>query len=47
MRGHIRPFRDFEYKGDFFYDLGDIDRNLGSIKLKIPPLREKLIRKLT
>ena len=46
MRGHIRPHKDFEHRGDFD-DLRDIDRNLGSIKLKIPPLREKLIRKLT
>jgi len=31
-RGHIRPHRDFEHRGDFD-DLGDIDRNLGSITL--------------
>jgi hypothetical protein len=30
--GHIRPHRDFEHTGDFD-DLGDIYRNLGSIKL--------------
>jgi hypothetical protein len=30
-RGYIRPHRDFEYRGDF-NDLGDIDRNLGTIK---------------
>jgi hypothetical protein len=30
-RGHIRPHRNFEHRGDFD-DLGDIDRNLGSIK---------------
>ena len=29
-RGHIRPHRDFEYRGDFD-DLGDVDRNLGNI----------------
>jgi len=23
-RGHIRPYRDFEYRGDFD-DLGDVD----------------------
>jgi len=39
-RGHIRPHRDFEHKGDFD-DLGDIDRNLGSIKLKIPAFKGK------
>jgi len=39
-RGHIRPHRDFEHRGDF-YDLGDIDRNLGSIKLKIPAFKGK------
>jgi len=39
-RGHIRPHRDFEHKGDFD-DLGDIDRNLGSIKLKIPTFKGK------
>jgi len=45
-RGHIRPHRDFEHRGDFD-DLGDIDRNLGSIKLKILAFkREKLIQKL-
>jgi hypothetical protein len=33
-RGHIRPHRDFD-------DLGDIDRNLGSIKLKIPAFKGK------
>ena len=39
-RGHIRPHRDFEYRGDFD-DLGDVDRNLGSIKLKIPAFKGK------
>jgi hypothetical protein len=34
MRGHIRPHRDFEYRKDFD-DLGDVDQNLDSIKLKI------------
>jgi len=33
-KGHIRPHRDFD-------DLGDIDRNLGSIKLKIPTFKGK------
>jgi len=33
MSGHIRSHRDFD-------DLGDIDRNLGSIKLKIPAFKE-------
>jgi hypothetical protein len=40
MRGHIRPHKDFEHRGDFD-DLGDIDRNLGSIKLKIPTFKGK------
>ena len=40
MRGYIRPHRDFEYKG-YFDDLGDVDRNLGSIKLKIPAFKGK------
>jgi hypothetical protein len=44
-RGHIRPHRDFEHRGDFD-DLGDINRNLGSIKLKILAFKGKLIRKL-
>jgi hypothetical protein len=39
-RGHIRPHRDFEHIGDFD-DLRDIDRNLGSIKLKIPAFKGK------
>jgi len=39
-RGHIRPHRDFEHIGDFD-DLGDIDRNLGSVKLKIPAFKGK------
>ena len=39
-RGHIRPYRDFEYKGDFD-DLGEVNRNLGSIKLKIPAFKGK------
>jgi hypothetical protein len=39
-RGHIRPHRDFEYRGNFD-DLGDVDRNLGSIKLKIPAFKGK------
>ena len=39
-RGHIRQHRDFEHRGDFD-DLGDIDRNLGSIKLKIPAFKGK------
>ena len=39
-RGHIRPHRDFEHRGDFD-DLGDIDRNLGSIKLKISAFKGK------
>ena len=38
--GHIRPHKDFEHRGDFD-DLGDIDRNLGSIKLKIPAFKGK------
>jgi hypothetical protein len=41
MRGYIRPHRDFEYKG-YFDDLGDVDRNLGSIKLKIPAFKGKI-----
>jgi len=46
-RGYIRPYRDFEYRGNFD-DLGDVDQNIGSIKLKKPPpLREKLTWKLT
>jgi hypothetical protein len=40
-RGHIRAHRDFEHRGDFD-DLGDIDRNLGSIKLKIPAFKGKI-----
>jgi hypothetical protein len=39
-RGHIRPHREFEHIGDFD-DLGDVDRNLGSIKLKIPAFKGK------
>jgi len=39
-RGHIWPHKDFEYRGDF-YDLGEVDRNLGSIKLKIPAFKGK------
>jgi len=39
-RGHIRPYRDFKHRGDFD-DLGDIDRNLGSIKLKILAFKGK------
>ena len=39
-RGHIRPHRDFEHRGDFD-DLGDVDRNLGSIKLKITAFKGK------
>ena len=39
-RGHIRPHRDFDHRGDFD-DLGDIDRNLGSIKLKITAFKGK------
>jgi hypothetical protein len=39
-RRHIRPHKDFEFKGDFD-DLGDVDRNLGSIKLKIPAFKGK------
>jgi len=39
-RGHIRPYRDFEHKGDFD-DLGDIDRNLSCIKLKITAFKGK------
>ena len=34
-RGHIRPHSDFD-------DLGDVDRNLGSIKLKIPAFKGKI-----
>jgi len=37
---HIRPHRDFKHRGDFDH-LRDIDRNLGSIKLKIPALKGK------
>jgi len=40
-RGYIRPLMDFEYRGDFD-DLGDVDRNLGSIKLKIPAFKGKI-----
>eukprot|EP00258_Populus_trichocarpa_P031547 XP_024447566.1 uncharacterized protein LOC112325356 [Populus trichocarpa] len=40
-RGHIRAHRDVEHRGDFD-DLGDIDRNLGSIKLKIPAFKGKI-----
>jgi hypothetical protein len=40
-RRHIRPHSDFEYRGDFD-DLGDVDRNLGSIKLKIPAFKGKI-----
>jgi len=40
-RGHIRAHRDFEHRGDFD-DLGDIDQNLGSIKLKIPAFKGKI-----
>jgi len=39
-RGHIRPYRDFEHRGDFD-DLRDIYQNLGSIKLKIPDFKGK------
>jgi len=39
-RGHIRPHRDFEYRGDFD-DLGYVDQNLGSIKLKISAFKGK------
>jgi hypothetical protein len=39
-RGHFQPHRDFGHRGDFD-DLGDIDRNLGSIKLKIPAFKGK------
>jgi hypothetical protein len=39
-RGHIRPHRDFEYRGDFD-DLGDVDQNLGSIKLKTTAFKGK------
>jgi hypothetical protein len=39
-RGYIRPYRDFENRGDFD-DLGDVDRNLGSIKLKISTFKGK------
>jgi hypothetical protein len=39
-RGHIRPHRYFEYKGDFD-DLGDGDQNLGSNKLKILAFKGK------
>ena len=37
-RRHIRPYSDFEYRGD----LGDVDRNLGNIKLKIPAFKGKI-----
>jgi len=40
-KGHIRPHRDFKYRGDFD-DLGDADWNLGSIKLKIPAFKGKI-----
>ena len=40
-RGHIQPHRDFEYRGDFD-DLGDVDQNLDSIKLKIPAFEGKI-----
>jgi hypothetical protein len=39
-RRHIRPHKDFEFKGDFD-DLGDVDQNLGSIKLKISAFKGK------
>jgi len=39
-RGHIQPLRDFEYRG-VFDDLGDVDRNLGSVKLKTPTFKGK------
>jgi hypothetical protein len=39
-RGHIQPYRDFEHRGDFD-DLGDIDQNLGCIKLKITAFKGK------
>ena len=39
-RGDIFGHRDFEHRGDFD-DLGEIDRNLGSIKLKILTLKGK------
>jgi hypothetical protein len=39
-RGRIRPHGDFEYIGEFD-DLGDVDRNLGSIKLKISAFKGK------
>jgi hypothetical protein len=29
-RRHIRPYSEFEYRGDFD-DLGDVDQNLGNI----------------
>ena len=40
MRGYIWPHKDFEYRGYFDY-LGDVDRNLGSIKLKIKAFKGK------
>jgi len=39
-RGHIRPHRDFKHRGDFD-NLGDIDRNLVGIKLKIIAFKGK------
>jgi hypothetical protein len=39
-RGHIRLLRDFKYRGDFDV-LDDVDRNLGSIKLKILAFKGK------
>ena len=39
-RGTIRPDRDSGHRKNFD-DLGDVDRNLGSIKLKIPAFKEK------
>ena len=39
-RGRIRPDRDFGHRRNFD-DLGDVDRNLGSIKLKILAFKGK------
>ena len=40
MRGRIQPNRDSRHRQGFD-DLGDVDQNLGSIKLKIPTFKRK------
>ena len=46
IRGRIRLDKDSGHKRNFD-DFGDVNQNLGSIKLKIQHLREKLILKLS